>query len=349
MLNRNIIDVLHNNNFNMLRSNSREYLFFGRMDNDNFQTVVLVDDIIFSAPLTDKSTPADKSALHIIKDTLERTLLLKGYQNVNILFIISTNNPYSYKELANENIPFWIVDSDRNRIISYNSEDEDFLWLRDDIEQCLSPSFQNENLSLKARISSLWKQPIFTLSIAIINILIFIYMDLFCSFTEQAYIKLQYSNAWDFIYYKEQYYRLFTSIFLHTDMLHLFSNIVTLCAIGSQLEVSFGHFKYLLTYILSGLIASLVSFGYHFYLGEPIFSMGASGAIFGVFGAYAIHSIFDNKDNKPMPALKIGFVALIMLINGMTASYVDNAAHLGGIVAGSIISFICCICRKNKI
>ena len=174
-------------------------------------------------------------------------------------------------------------------------------------------------------------------------------MDLFCSFTEQAYIKLQYSNAWDFIYYKDQYYRLFTSIFLHTDMLHLFSNIVTLCAIGSQLEVSFGHFKYLLTYILSGLIASLVSFGYHFYLGEPIFSMGASGAIFGVFGAYAIHSIFDNRDNKPMPALKIGFVALIMLINGMTASYVDNAAHLGGIVAGSIISFICCICSKNKI
>ena len=349
MLNRNIIDILHNYNFNMLRSNSREYLFFGRMDIDNFQTVVLVDDVILSTPLTDKTTPADKSALHVIKDTLERTLLLKGYQNVDILFIISTKEPYSYKDLADENIPFWIIDSDRNRIISYNSEDEDFLWLRNDVEQCLSPSYKKESLSLKERISSLWKQPIFTLSIVFINVLIFIYMDLFCTFEGQTYIKLMYSNAWDFIYYKEQYYRLFTSMFLHADMVHIFSNMVTLCAIGYQLEVSFGHFKYLLTYMLSGLVASLLSFGYHFYLGEPVISMGASGAVFGIFGAYAIYSIFNRKENEPVPALKIGFVALVMLLNGMTSSYIDNAAHLGGLVAGSIISFISCICRKNKI
>ncbi len=365
MLNRNIIDVLYNYDYNIMKSNSREYLFFGKQGDNRFQTVIFVDDTRSSSPsasshkgqtagdgndeLSDDTSPADKFALLTIKDTLERTLLLKGYDNVEVLFIISTGSPFAYKELADDNIPFWIIDDDAHRIISYGADDGCFTPLRDDMEKRLSPFYKSEPKPLRERFVNIWRQPAFTLIFALINILIFVYMDLFCSYIDQALITLKYSNAWEFILEAGQYYRLFTSMFLHSDMMHLSSNMITLCAIGSQLEVGYGHFKFLLTYILSGLVASITSFAYHCYLGEPVYSVGASGAIFGIFGAYAVFALFNRKSGQPVPAVKIGLVALLMFAGGLTSSYIDNAAHLGGLLAGSIISFICCICSKNKI
>lgn len=358
MLNRHIIDVLYNYDYNIMKSNSRDYLFFGKQGDGGFETVIFVDDSHFSKSTgkssaatssEDEFTPADKSALHTIKDTLERTLLLKGYQNVDVLFIISTNSPFAYKELADEDIPFWIIDDEAHRIISYGDNDEAFTPLRNDIEERLSPFYKDPKKTSTDWLDTLRHKPIFTIVLAIINILIFVYMDFFCDIINQTLIKIQYSNEWEWVLKDHQYYRLFTSMFLHADMVHLFSNMVTLCAIGSQLENSYGHVKFIITYLVSGLVASGASLAYHAYLGEPVYSLGASGAIFGIFGAYAIFALLNRKKDEPVPAIRIGFVALLMFINGFTASYVDNAAHLGGLIAGSIISFICCICSKNKI
>ena len=78
-----------------------------------------------------------------------------------------------------------------------------------------------------------------------------------------------------------QYYRLITGIFLHGSLLHLIFNCYALYVIGSQIENFLGRIKYIVIYLFSGVIGSLLSTAFNGTVG----SVGASGAIFGLMGA----------------------------------------------------------------
>ena len=88
---------------------------------------------------------------------------------------------------------------------------------------------------------------------------------------------------------------------------------------------------------------------YHAHIEESVVSVGASGAIFGIFGAYAVYALFDKLKGQNVSATKIALISLLMLFSGMNSTSIDNAAHLGGIICGCLIAFICCISCKNKI
>jgi len=87
-----------------------------------------------------------------------------------------------------------------------------------------------------------------------------------------------------------QIYTFFTSMFLHAELIHLGGNMLFLYVFGDNVEDTFGHFRYLFFYLLSGIAASLL----HIYitvlnnLGQNIPTIGASGAIAGVLGAYFV-------------------------------------------------------------
>ncbi|MCX7591960.1 MAG: rhomboid family intramembrane serine protease, partial [Kiritimatiellae bacterium] len=80
---------------------------------------------------------------------------------------------------------------------------------------------------------------------------------------------------------------LFTSMFLHGGFFHLFSNMWALWLFGDNVEDRLGHLRYLLFYILCGVLAMLT----HVLVNPAsrIPAVGASGAIAGVMGAYMIH------------------------------------------------------------
>jgi len=341
MISRNIVSVLNNYGYNMMKSSNPKYLFFSKQTDEAFSTTVLIDD-------ENDANSINADLLNSIKESLENTLLLRGFKRVDVLFIIFSTNPFAYKELAEQDFTFWVADTGYKRIISYTSDDGDFALLRDSFEQALyvdTPAYSTGYTKKAATI----KKPIITISLAVINILIFLYFDLFCDMAESTVMYFRFSSEWSTVLEGNEYYRLFTSMFLHFDMTHLSGNMITLFAIGLQLEPYIGHIKYLIIYLLSGLMGSLSSVLYHCYLGESVLSAGASGAIFGVFGAYAIYALFEQRKGKSIPAMRIAMISLLMLLNGMTSGTVDNAAHLGGIITGCIISFICCICSKNKI
>jgi rhomboid family protein len=77
---------------------------------------------------------------------------------------------------------------------------------------------------------------------------------------------------------------ILTSMFLHASWLHLIANMWVLAIFGDNIEDHFGHFRYLLFYLASGLGASLMHIVFN--LDSTIPSVGASGAIAGVMGAY---------------------------------------------------------------
>ena len=79
-----------------------------------------------------------------------------------------------------------------------------------------------------------------------------------------------------------EWWRIITSMFFHGSIIHLFCNMYSLYVIGNELETVIGKWKYLVVYLLSGIISSLLSGVIN---GEYIYSLGASGAIFGLMAS----------------------------------------------------------------
>lgn len=137
-----------------------------------------------------------------------------------------------------------------------------------------------------------------------------------------------------------EYYRLFTCMFLHFGIEHLFNNMLLLFFIGDNLERAVGRIKYLLIYLLGGLGASLASFFWNDFTGETVVSAGASGAIFAVIGAM-IYIIIRHKGRLEDLSLKrLVMMAALTIYVGITSGGVDNAAHIGGLAAGFVLAVV---------
>lgn len=339
---KKIFSVLNEHHYEFAKSSNPQYLFFCKNADEAFSAVILVDDINYSQT-------TDPNIFTSMRESLENTFLLRGCKEVNVLFVILAKNPFAYKDFTDNDFIFWVADTNSGRIISYSAGDEYFNNIRDSIEACLNIPENLNSGNLKKKSKVLLSLPFFTVIIALINIGIFVYMDCFCDYFELNKLYYRYSCSWQMIFQEGEYYRLFTSMFMHYDLNHLVNNMITLFAVGYFLEPSLGHVKYFLTYILSGLSGALCSALYYASKNEMLLSAGASGAIFGIFGAYAVCALFDMLKQKSVSFSRIAIVSILMLYIGMTNENIDNAAHLGGIIFGCFMAFICCICKKNEI
>ena len=158
----------------------------------------------------------------------------------------------------------------------------------------------------------------------------------------------------------EELYTLFTSMFLHAGLLHLFGNMLYLYVFGDNIEDVFGHASYLVFYIVSGLAAS---FAHILSITDPKFYMtpvvGASGAIAGVLGAYLILYpkariltliIAGWPIIVPVPAIFfLGFWFLMQWLE-VLLGVVGNVAwwaHIGGFITGLALALIFGLKRKR--
>jgi rhomboid protease GluP len=129
-----------------------------------------------------------------------------------------------------------------------------------------------------------------------------------------------------------QVWRLFTPIFIHAGLSHLFINMYSLYAIGPSVERFFGRPRTLAIYLLAGIAGVLLSLAM-----SPNPSVGASGAIFGLLGAlgvllYRNRPVFGGMGRRQLQ--QIVLVALFNLALGLSPG-IDNWGHLGGLVYGS--------------
>ena len=113
-----------------------------------------------------------------------------------------------------------------------------------------------------------------------------------------------------------QYYRLVTSVFMHFGVSHLLNNMLVLFVLGDNLERALGHVKYLIFYIVSGIVANIISIMVHMGSAYAAVSAGASGAIFGVVGGlvYVVavnHGQLDGLTNR-----QLGFMIILSLYHG---------------------------------
>jgi membrane associated rhomboid family serine protease len=144
---------------------------------------------------------------------------------------------------------------------------------------------------------------------------------------------------------------LFTSMFMHGGLAHIGGNMLYLWIFGDNVEDAMGHLRYLIFYLLTGVLASLSHVFVTAALGaNPLIpSLGASGAISGVLGGYIV--LYPQRRVRVLwlyqvmqvPALvAIGIWFLFQLISGAgmlggSMGGVAYGAHIGGFLAGLIL------------
>lgn len=131
-----------------------------------------------------------------------------------------------------------------------------------------------------------------------------------------------------------EFYRLLTASFLHGNFLHLAFNCYALFVIGSQVESFLGKIKYLLIYLFSAVTASLMSM---LFIGNDL-SLGASGAIFGLMGALVYFGYHYRVYLGNVMKSQIIPLIVFNLLLGFTLTGIDNFAHIGGLIGGTLIT-----------
>jgi membrane associated rhomboid family serine protease len=194
-----------------------------------------------------------------------------------------------------------------------------------------------------------YSQPVVTITLITVNMLVFLFEFSLGPRTLNALVEY-YGLVPDHF----QVSRIFTSMFLHGGWMHVLGNMLFLWVFGNRTEDLLGHAKYLVFYLLCGIVAALGQVIANPYSTAPM--VGASGAIAGVMGAYLVKFprariltlvfifVFFTTVEIPAPILLaywfviqlfsgLGSIARTHLSQGGTAYF----AHIGGFVAGIVL------------
>ena len=132
-----------------------------------------------------------------------------------------------------------------------------------------------------------------------------------------------------------QWWRLVTAIFLHGGLLHIGLNLWVLFDIGPEVESLFGSAKFLVMYLVTGVIGFLVSFWW-----QPFgISIGASGALMGLIGILIGASFHHGSMGKDYRRMLWRWVIYILIFGLLPFFAIDNAAHIGGLATGLVLGY----------
>lgn len=281
-----------------------------------------------------------------------------------LLSLILTAEPDKVKSLAvqAQQDSHWIIDLRTNRLIIYETQTDNFEDLRIMLEQILTEEqnarYEHQNSSeydergyynaeaRTKRADRFLSSPV-TMALIAINILVYLMVNLFGVFGTRAQIFDKGALSWYYIREFKQYYRLVTSMFMHLNWSHLINNMIVLLFIGRNLERTVGKMKYLFIYFGTGIIAGTASISYNMWkeyadaaLSVTTRSIGASGAIFGIVGAVLYIVVINKGRMREISSRQMILFVILSLYNGVVNSGIDQAAHVGGFIAGFIFTAI---------
>ncbi len=137
-----------------------------------------------------------------------------------------------------------------------------------------------------------------------------------------------------------QFWRIFTAMWLHFNILHIGLNMLSLFFIGTVVEAFYGKWRYLAIYLLSGVIGGIVTY---FAMPPNVIAAGASGAIFGVFGALGVFYTVNRRALGPLGTRAILnwlFWLGLNLVWGFSVPGIGILDHIGGLGAGIVLGLV---------
>lgn len=187
-----------------------------------------------------------------------------------------------------------------------------------------------------------------TIFLIVVNVIVFFILS-FQGMTEDAHFMVEHGAMYvPYMMEGEEYYRLFTSMFMHFGFEHLMNNMIMLGTIGWNLEYEIGKIKFMIIYLGSGLAGNILSGMGDIITGEYAVSAGASGAVFGIIGALLYVAIRNRGQIGTVSGRGLVLMIVLSLYYGFTSSGIDNLAHIGGLVSGFILGVLLYWKRKRK-
>lgn len=129
------------------------------------------------------------------------------------------------------------------------------------------------------------------------------------------------------------YWQPLSSIFSHGGIAHLGMNMFVLWQFGNMLERFIGAKKFVALYLITGIITSLLSFLYIFYVDIQVNLVGASGAICAILGFYA----YFVKEERKAIVTWILLISVAPLLIGLPIAWY---AHFIGLIVGFIYAIV---------
>lgn len=312
--------------------------------------------------------------LEQMKESFSRSFPLK----INVLSLIATANPDAVRRLATDAQAdnHWIVDLRANRLIIYETQDGEFKDLQKMVEQLLTEE-QNQqskqsqynqgrdtqagyhqgssgqgDLNQRTQSYRIWNYrylltPV-TMMIIALNLVAYIITHYTPLLGGPKVMLARGALSWYYVVEKNEYYRVLTSVFMHADWSHLVNNMIVLLFIGGNLERVIGKWRYLIIYFAGGILAGITSIGYNMWkeyaavvaVSETTISIGASGAVFALVGAVLFIVLINKGRLREISIRQMVWFVFLSLYNGIVNSEIDQAAHVGGFLAGIILAVI---------
>lgn len=324
--------------FFKIPSNLPEFTFFFREENAYVNVLHVID--------YKQGLYISQDQYEHLKKTIRDFFVEKGVKEVHILSLLISTDTEKAKLLCKEDAFCWLIDPQHNRLIIHENQIADFYGMKNLLEDFLfgiSTSLGEEQiLSTNTELNNKnhWKQdwknwPWVNLLLVLVNVILFI----ICTFTGNLLYNIGAFSVLNLIQDGE-WYRIITSMFLHWDVEHLISNMLVLYYIGNAVEKQMGHIPYAVTYFLSGISGAVLSMGYELLTHDFASSAGASGAVFGIEGALLMLVLLHRGKWADMTAGRVVFTIAFSLYCGFTSSFVNNAAHVGGVLMGFLVTGI---------
>ncbi len=247
-----------------------------------------------------------------------------SYSNIDCANLKSIKDIKNYTFIT-ENYP-----TITNEINSKEKGMELFMKITEDINK------KNIETSNKAEDVFSKKTPYITYILIFINILFYVLSIISNSFYNSMVL-----NPSKIL--NGEYYRLLSCVFMHGGIIHLLCNMYCLYVIGPQVESFFGKIKYIVIYLLSGIIGSLMSLSI-----TNSISLGASGAIFGLLGSILYFGYHYRVYLSQAIKSQIIPIIVLNLFLGFMLNGVDNAAHIGGLIGGVLVSMMAGVKYKSS-
>jgi len=204
----------------------------------------------------------------------------------------------------------------------------------------ISEDINKQSFKKSKRVEKIFsmKEPIITYTFMFVSIFLFLFLVIFLGnnlMDVSASSLVEFGGNLGYLTKNGEYFRLFTSIFLHAGLIHLLCNMYSLYVIGPQVESFYGKIKYLFIFLFSGITGSILSLAFS---PDNVVSVGASGALFGILGAICYFGYHYRVYLGNVLKSQIIPIILLNLMIGFMANGIDNFAHIGGLIGGIFAS-----------
>lgn len=295
-----------------------------QFDFDKFKTMKILGKI------KKKTLSFNMNVLSIFLDLGENVDLDKDESSKNLMYV----NLSKESDVENNDVLSQVFPDIDKKIKHQEKNEELFMKITKDINK------HNQEDAKQVEKVFKMKFPMVTYILIAINILFYVVPVLLGEFDNVLYSLCNHGPS----VRAGQFYRLLTSSIVHNGVFHLGVNCYSLYVIGTQLESFLGKTKFFIIYIVSAILGALLSMS----LMGNVPSVGASGAIFGLLGAMLYFGYHYRVYLGNVIKSQIIPIIVLNLLIGFMVSGIDNAAHIGGLIGGTLITMALGITNKSS-